>query len=178
MTLPAGLPAALAAGGGGLTDIDTTLAVATVVLFLIFAFVLAKFAWGPLLHMIEEREKSVRHAVESAEKANAEASALLEKHKEMLREAGREREEMIKRAVAESDKLKAELQAKARAESEQIVERAREQIGREKNAAIAELRTQVAEIAMEAAAKIVTSSLTPETQRKLVDDYIKELPKA
>lgn len=178
MTLPAGLPAALAAGGGGLTDIDTTLAGATVVLFLIFAFVLAKFAWGPLLHMIEEREKSVRHAVESAEKANAEASALLEKHKEMLREAGREREEMIKRAVAESDKLKAELQAKARSESEQIVERAREQINREKNAAIAELRTQVAEIAMEAAAKIVTSSLTPETQRKLVDDYIKELPKA
>ncbi len=119
-----------------------------------------------------------RKSVESAEKANAEAAALLEKHKELLREAGREREELIKRAVAESDKLKAELQAKARSESEQIVERAREQIDREKNAAIQELRTQVADIAMEAAARIVTSSLTAETQRKLVDDYIKELPKA
>jgi F-type H+-transporting ATPase subunit b len=170
--------ALLAAAGGGLTDVDLTLTVSTFVLFLIFAFVLGRFGWKPLLKMIEEREKGIREAVEGAERANAEAQAALEKHREMLREAGREREEILKRAFAESDQLRQELVGKARAESEQALQRARDQIERDKSAAIQELRAQVADIAMEAAAKIVTSSLTPETQRKLVDDYIAGLPKA
>jgi F-type H+-transporting ATPase subunit b len=170
--------ALLAAGGGGLTDIDLTLTVSTFVLFLLLAFVLGKFGWKPLLRMIEEREKSIRESVESAERANAEAQAALEKHREMLREAGREREEILKRAIKESDQLRQELVAKARAESEQALVRARDQIEREKTAAIQELRAQVADIAIQAAAKIVTSSLTPETQRRLVDDYIADLPKA
>ena len=67
---------------------------------------------------------------------------------------------------------------KARADADQVVSRAREQMQREKDQAIAELRAQVADIAVEAASRIVKSSLTEEAQRKLVDDYIKELPRA
>jgi F-type H+-transporting ATPase subunit b len=179
MAFPVAL-ALLAASGGGrsITDIDTTLFVSTLVLFALFAFVLTKFGWKPLLQMIEEREKSVREAVEGAHKANAEAQALLEKHKEMLREAGRERDEIIKRALKEAEQLKADLQAKARSEAEQMIQRAKEQIDREKTQAIQELRAQVGDLAVEAAAKIVTSSLTPEAQRKLVSDFITSLPKA
>jgi F-type H+-transporting ATPase subunit b len=163
---------------GGLTDINWTLNVATLVLFLIFALVLGKFAWKPLLQLVEEREKGVRDAVEGAEKASAEAQALLERHKELIREAGRERDELMKRAAKEAEQLKADLSARARAESEQIVQKAREQIGREKTLAVQELRAQVADIAVEAAAKIVTSSLTPEAQKKLVAEFIADLPKA
>jgi F-type H+-transporting ATPase subunit b len=170
------LSALLAAGG--LTDVNWTLNVATLVLFLIFVLVLGKFAWKPLLQLIEEREKSVRDAVEGAEKASAEARALLEQHKQLVRDAGRERDELIKRAAKEAEQLKAELQARARTESEQIVEKARAQITREKDQAIRELRGQVADLAVEAAGKIVQSSLTPEAQRKLVADFIAELPKA
>jgi F-type H+-transporting ATPase subunit b len=176
MAPPALAPALVAAGG--LTDIDATLAGATVVLFVIFALVLGKFAWGPLLHLIEEREKSIRDAVLGSEKANAEAQTLLEKHKELVRDAGRERDELMKKSAAEAERLKQELHAQARSEAEQIVARAREQIEREKGLAIQELRAQVADIAMEAAARIVTSSLTPEAQKKLVDDYIRDLPKS
>jgi F-type H+-transporting ATPase subunit b len=163
-------------GGGGLTDIDRTLFVATLVLFALFAFVLAKFAWGPLLQAIEGREKAVRDEVLGATKANAEAQALLAQHKEMLRQAGREREEMVVRAKQDAEAFKNDLMAKARSEADQIVERAKAQIEREKGQAIQELRTQVADIAMEAAAKIVKSSLTPEAQKKLVGDYISSLP--
>ncbi|MBI3932076.1 MAG: F0F1 ATP synthase subunit B [Acidobacteria bacterium] len=168
---------AVEGGGGGITNVDRTLFVATLVLFAIFAFVLAKFGWKPLLHVIEEREKSVREAVEGAEKANAEAQSLLDKHRELVKEAGRERDEIMKRALKEAEQLKAELAATARSESEQILVRAKEQIEREKNQAIRELRGHVADLAMEAAAKIVTASLTPEAQRKLVDDFLKALPK-
>ncbi len=176
--LVSALLAAAEGGGRNITDIDTALFVSTLVLFTIFAFVLTKFGWKPLLAMIEEREKSVRDAVDGAHQANTEAQALLDKHKEMLREAGRERDEMIKRALKEAEQLKADLQAKARAEADQMIQRAKDQIDREKTQAIQELRAQVADLAVAAASKIVTSSLTPEAQKKLVSDFITTLPKA
>ena len=102
----------------------------------------------------------MRDEVEGAHQANAEAAALLEKHKELVRDAGRERDELLKRTRAEAEQIKNELQAKARTEADAILERAKEQIGRERDAAITALRGQVADVAIEAAAKIVESSLT------------------
>ena len=162
---------------GKLTDVNFTLFVSTVVLFGLFAIVLAKFAWGPLLKAIEEREKGIKDSVAGAESANAEAKSLLEQHRELVREAGREREEILKRALKEAETLKADLSAKARAESEQIVARAREQVQRETDKAIHDLRAQVADLAMEAAAKIVKSSLTPDAQKKLVSEFIASMPR-
>jgi len=165
-------------GGGSLTDIDFTLFVSTLVLFVIFALVLGKFAWKPLLQMVAEREKTVREQVEGAEKARSEAQALLDKRQEMLKDATREREEMIARATQEAEHVRNELMGKARAEAEQIVQKALAQIEREKTKAILELRSSVADLAMTAAEKIVRSSLTPEAQRKLVDETIAALPRA
>jgi F-type H+-transporting ATPase subunit b len=168
----------LAAAGGGLTDVNAALTLWTIVLFVLFAAVLGKFGWKPLLALIEEREKSVKDSVEGAQKAAAEAAALLEKHKELIRETGRERDEIMKRSIKEAEQIKAELVEKARAEGESLLKRAKDQIDREKALAIQELRTQVADIAVQAASKIVQSSLSPDAQRKLVSDYIANLPKA
>ena len=161
---------------GGLTDPNLGLTIWTIVLFLIFAGVLTKFGWKPILSMIEEREKSIQDSVSGAQRANTEAQALLAQHQELVREAGRQREEVIKRAIADAEALRADLSAKARAESEQMVKKAREQIEREKVLAIQELRSQVADLAMAAAAKIVTSSLTQDAQKKLVQEFIDTLP--
>jgi F-type H+-transporting ATPase subunit b len=169
-------PALLAKGG--LTDFDATLFWSTLFLFLLFAVVMSKLAWKPLLAMIEEREKGVRDSVEGAQRASTEAQALLAQHQELLREAGRQREEIIKRSIADAEQLKAELSAQARAEADQILVKAKEQIEREKRLAIQELRGQVADLAVEAASRIVTSSLTPEAQRKLVHEFIDQLPAA
>lgn len=163
---------------GGLTDVDWTLTASTLVLFALFALVLARFGWNPLLKAVEEREKGIREALEGAEKAAAEAQAALRKHQELVREAGREREEILKRALHEADSLKNDIVARAREESERTLQRAKDQIQREKAQAILDIKGQVADLAVAAAAKIVTSSLTPETQRKLVSDFIEALPKA
>ena len=168
--------ARIALAAGGLTDVNFGLTLWTIVLFVIFAVVMTKLGWRPLLQAVEEREKRVRDSVEGAQRASTEAQGLLAQHRELLREASREREEIIKRALAEAEKLKAELSARARAESEQLLKRARDQIERDKAQAIQELRAQVAEIAIAAAGKIVESSLTPQVQRKLVDDVITALP--
>ena len=168
-------PALLAAGG--LTDIDFGLTLWTIVLFVLFTVLMTKLGWGPLLKAIEEREKGIRGAVDGAQKAHTEAQALLAQHKELLREAGRERDDIIKAAMKDAEQLKADLSARAKAESDQMVQRARDQIEREKNQAILELRGQVADLAVQAASKIVQSSLTPEAQRKLVDEFIKTMPR-
>ena len=160
-----------------LTDINTALSVWTVVTFVLLLIVLGKFAWKPLLQMVAEREKTVREQVEGAEKARNEAQALLDKRQEMLKDATREREEMIARATQEAEHVRKELTAKARADAEQIVQKALAQIEREKTKAILELRSSVADLAMQAAEKIVKSSLTPEAQRKLVDETIAALPR-
>jgi len=163
---------------GGLTDVEPVLFWSTLVLFALFATVLGKFGWGPILQVVEEREKTVKEAVEGAHKAKTEAEALLAKHHELLRDATREREDILKRTIAEAEQIKTDLTAKAKAESDQILQRAKEQIEREKSRAILELRTEVGELAVEAASRIIKSSLTPEAQKKLVDDFITQLPQA
>ncbi len=163
---------------GGLISVDQALFWSTLVLFALFASVLAKFGWGPLLKVVEEREKSVQDAVEGAHKAKTEAAALLEQHRELLRAATQEREEIVKRARAEAEQQKADLVARARSEGDQIVARAKEQIEREKARAIEDAKAAIGELAVEAAAKIIQSSLTPDAQRKLVEQFITELPQA
>lgn len=172
----AALLGAAPAGGGGLADINLGLTVWTAVLFALFALVVSKLGWKPLLALIEERERNIRQSVQSAEEARAEAQALLARHKELLREAGRQREEMVKAAMADAERLRAELGAQARAEAEALLQRARDQIQREKQLALQEIRGRVADLAVEAAGKIVASSLTPDVQRKLVDEFIAQVP--
>ncbi len=163
---------------GSFTDVNLMLTLATAVLFALFALVLGRFGWKPLLHLIEEREKAIRDEVQNAQAANTEAQALLLRHQDMVREAGREREEILKRALQEADSLKNDIVSRAREESERLLQRAKDQIQREKTQAIQDVKGQVADLAVQAAAKIVASSLTPEAQRKLVSDFIEALPKA
>ncbi len=167
-----------AAGEGNFLSVDATLLWATIVVFALFAWILGKFAWGPLLKFVDEREKTIREQIDSAQLAAAEAKELLARHHELLKDAGREREGILQKALKEAEQVRGELVTKARADAEQVLARTREQMGREKDQAIAELRAQVADIAVDAAARIVKSSLDEATQRKLVDDYIKELPGA
>ena len=162
---------------GGLTDIDLMLTVSTVILFTLFVIVLSKFAWGPLLSAIDEREKSIRDAIESSRKANAEAAAVLAQHQELVRQIGAEREEIIKKATKEAEEFRADLMNKARSDGEDIVRRAKAQIERESAVALAKLREEVADLAVLGASKIVASSMTPEAQKKLVAEFVGSLPK-
>jgi F-type H+-transporting ATPase subunit b len=169
------------AAAGGLQDllkVEPALLAGTLVVFVLFALVLGKFAWGQLLKIVDDREKSIREQVDSAERAAAEARDLLTKHQELVRNAGRERDEILSRAAKDAEALHSELASKARAAAETVVARAREQMQREKDLTIAELRSQVADLAVEAASRIVRSSLDERAQRQLVDDFVRSLPRA
>ena len=171
------MPLLLLEGQGRLTDIEWTLSFFTIVLFTLFVIILSKFAWGPLLKAVDEREKSIRDAIEASHKANADAQALLAQHKDLVRQIGAEREEIIKKAAKEAEEFKADLMAKARAEGDDIVRRAKEQINRETAVALAKLREEVVDLAVLGASKIVASSMTPEAQKKLVSEFVDTLPR-
>ncbi len=170
-TVPAPVLAA-----GGLTQINPGLTLWAAITFLVLLVVLSKFAWGPIVKMLDEREKTINEAIESAKKERAEAEKLLASQKESLAKATREAAELAKRNQDEVEKLRQELTAKARKEAEELVASARKQIVEEKSKAVAELKGMVADLAIDAAGKLVKASLDEKAQRQLVEDYLKQLP--
>ena len=101
--------------------------------------------------MLDEREKTIREAIESAKKERAEAERLLAEQKASLAAATREAAELAKRNQQEVETLRQELTAKARKEADELVAGARKQIVEEKSKAVTELRGMVADLAIEAA---------------------------
>ncbi len=161
---------------GGIADINPGLTLWTAITFLLLLVVLSKFAWGPIVKMLNEREGTIREAIESAKKERAEAEKLMAEQKAALATATREAAELAKRNQAEVETLRQELTAKARKEADELVASARKQIVEEKAKAVTELRGMVADLAIEAAGKLVKANLDEKAQRALVEDYLKQLP--
>jgi F-type H+-transporting ATPase subunit b len=161
---------------GSLTDINPGLTLWAAITFLVLLVVLGKFAWGPIVKLLDEREKTIREAIESAKKERAEAERMAAEQKAALVQATREAAELAKRNQAEVEALRQELTARARKEADELVSTARKQIAEETKKASAELRGLVADLAIDAAAKLVKASLDEKAQRQLVEDYLKQLP--
>jgi len=161
---------------GGIADINPGLTLWTAITFLLLLVVLSKFAWGPIVKMLNERESTIREAIESAKKERAEAEKLMAEQKAALATATREAAELAKRNQVEVETLRQELTAKARKEADELVASARKQIIEEKAKAVTELRSMVADLAIDAAAKLVKANLDDKAQRALVEDYLKQLP--
>jgi len=160
-----------------LTDVNFALSFWTIVTFLLLIVVLGKFAWGPILQMIETREKTIADAIESAKKERAEAEKARAEMQAALEQAREESAQLVRRNQQEVAAAKAELMAAAKKESEQLLAAARKTIGEEKRQALAELRAQAVDIAIDAAGRLVQMNMDPAKQRQLVEEYLAQLPK-
>lgn len=161
---------------GSLTDINPGLTLWAAITFLVLLGVLSKFAWGPIVKLLDEREKTIREAIDSAKQERAEAERMLAEQKASLVRATREAAEVAKRNQQEVEQLRQELTAKARKEADELVAGARKQIVEEKSKAVAEIRGMAVDLAIDAASRLVKSSLDEKAQRQLVEDYLKQLP--
>ena len=150
----------------------------TIITFLVVLIVLKVAVWPTLLSALDEREKRIADALESAEKARDEAQAALQEHQQKLGEAEAEGRSIVLQAREAAEKTQQEIVEKARAEAQQTLEQARRSIESEKSAAIDELRRQVADLAVQAAGAIIESNLDDERNRKLVDDLIAAIPRS
>lgn len=143
--------------------------------FLAVLLILAKFAWKPILNGLKEREASIADALNKAEQARAENALMMAKNEDLMRQAREERELMLKEARDIRDKEIAGAKAKAKAEGDALLARAREDIRNEKNAAITEMKNQVADMSILIAERILKEKLgDAAAQKALVDKVMAE----
>jgi F-type H+-transporting ATPase subunit b len=143
--------------------------------FLIVLTILKKFAWKPILKGLKDREDSIRASLSSAEKARDEMAKLKSDNEQLLAEARLERDKIIKEALATSSNIKEEAKTDASKISRKMIDDARTAINSEKEAALDEMRQEVARLSLEIAEKLMRRNLSDDkSQRDLVEQFIKE----
>ena len=144
-------------------------------IFIGLIFLLRKYAWGPILSAINERETSIKDALASAEAARKEMETLQSDNQRILKEARTEKEAMLKEARKTRSDLINTAKEEAKAEAEKILTQAQEAIQNEKRAAVNELKDQVGSIAMDIAEKILQKELeSNDKQEQLISQLLKE----
>ncbi|HYG39918.1 MAG TPA: F0F1 ATP synthase subunit B [Cytophagales bacterium] len=144
--------------------------------FLIVLFVLSKYAWRPILNAVKEREQSIDQALRSAEKARDDMAKLHAENEKLLDEARLERDKILKNAQVAATTIVNDAKTKASEEGSKILESARAAIQIEKQAALAEIKTQVATLSVQIAEKLLRKELnTEKAQQELVSEYVSDL---
>lgn len=158
-------------------EINPGLIIWTIITFLAVLIILRGAAWKPLLKALSDREEKIRSSLEQAERAHQEAQRLFEENRKQLAAAEEQSARIIREGRDMGERLKSEILEKAQAASRQMVEQAKDEINREKESALMQLRSEVSDLAIAAAGKILEANLDEPRQRKLVDAAIKELSK-
>ena len=146
-----------------------------VICFAVVAFVLMRYALPRIREAVEARENKIRADLEGAESTKAEAEKQLDAYKKQLAEARAEANRIIEEARSSAEEVRRDIIAKSEKEAESIVARASEQIQAERQRTMQELQGQLAALSIELAEKVVGRSLDGESQREMVDAYIKEV---
>ncbi|MDQ7916572.1 F0F1 ATP synthase subunit B [Mesonia sp. MT50] len=146
------------------------------IVFLVLLFLMAKFAWKPILNSIRQREDSINDALASAESARLEMTNLKANNEKLLKEAREERDGMIKEARQIKEKMIADASDDAQVKANQMISAAQDAIKMEKQAALNEIKTQVATLSIEIAEKVVSKELTSkEDHMKLVASMLDDV---
>lgn len=143
-----------------------------VVNFLLLLYLANRFLFKRVLRLLDERNARITKGLEDAEVAARDRELARAEREAAVAEARKEAAEMLANANKIAADTRDEILTKARADAEKVTERAREEITAEKEKAMAELRAQVADLALEAAGKLVRSDMNAATQRRLVEEFL------
>jgi F-type H+-transporting ATPase subunit b len=144
------------------------------VMFLVLMALLKKFAWGPLMGIMKEREAHVAGEITAAENSRQEAKKLLEEQRNLLKEARNDAQNLIEGAKKQGELQREEIVAASRVEAERIKEAAKLEIEQQKEKAVAAIREQVASLSVLIASKVIEKELNAADQDKLINEYIQE----
>ena len=148
----------------------------TLITFVAVLIVLRMKAWGPILSLVEEREKQIHNAIESAKRERALAEEMLVNQKAAMAAARAETAEMMRKNQQDVERYREELMAKSRKEAEEFKAQARREIEDQKTKAIAEVRTMAVDLAMEVAGKLISERMDDSKQRQLAEQFVKGRP--
>jgi F-type H+-transporting ATPase subunit b len=142
------------------------------VAFLVFIWLLWKFAVGPIVKILDERQDKIRESMASAERMQAELKQTQARNEEVLLEARREAQEILATARQNGEQLLTRAREEANTQAETYLSRAQETMRQETEQAREQLRQEVADIAVLAAGRIIKKELDPKAQAQLIEETL------
>ncbi len=147
----------------------------TILTFLVLLGLLAKFAWKPLLALLDRREEMIRQSLDDAEKAKQELQRLQQESKEILSKARVEAQSILAKIRSEAEKLKGEIRRKAKVQADSILRDAERQIQVETEKAIAVVKNEVVDLSLMVASKLIKKNLSKEDNQSLIEESLKQV---
>jgi F-type H+-transporting ATPase subunit b len=147
----------------------------TLVAFAIAVWVLKRYAFPRIGEALDRRQRAIEESIDAAERTKAEADQLLAEYRERLAEAREQAEEIISRARKAGETREQEALEEGRVRREEMLEQTRRDIEAETRRAIAEIRSEVADLTVMATEKVTRKSLDEGDQRRLVEDALRDL---
>lgn len=171
----AAVPLAAEEGGSFLVSPGLGLMIWTLVLFLFTMWVLSKLAFPRIQEALDKRAKAIRESIEAAERQRRESDELLEEYRKRLAEAREQADDILARARKAAETAQAEAVAAGKAKREELVAAAKRDIEAETRRSLEQIRKEVADLTVLATERVTRKALTPEDQRRLIEDALAEV---
>ncbi|MCC6176329.1 MAG: F0F1 ATP synthase subunit B [Chloroflexi bacterium] len=142
--------------------------------FLILIFLIGRFFYRPVINMLDERSRRIRESLEEAERMRGEVAQADAEREQLLAETRREVQGMLTQATQTAERIQSQARQDAQQQAQRIVERAREEAEAERAAAMADLRREVASLAIAAAERVINQNLNDQAHRRLVEDFLRD----
>ena len=143
--------------------------------FIILLALITKFAWKPLMNVMQEREQHLASEIDQAEQSNQEAKRLMNEANDELKNTRQNAQQIIDDANETAKNQQADLIKAAKEEAARIKENARLEIEQERDKAIQALQTQVGSLSVQIASKVIEKELSETEQEKLINDYLEKV---
>jgi len=160
-----------------LVQLDPGLFIWTIITFLLVLFLLSKFAWKPLLKVLQEREDEIKSSLKDAEVAKTELEKVNLESEKILNNARAEARKIQAESKSVSEKQRDEIIHKAKEEAKKIVVNAESQIKMEKDLAIKQIQEKVIDLTFSISEKVIKKNLTTDDNQKIIKDSLKSLEK-
>ncbi len=158
-----------------LVQLDPGLFFWTIAVFLTLLFLLKKFAWGPLLAALDERQAGIRKSLDDADTAKRELAEVQAKASALIGQARTEADTILSEARTDGARLRQELREAGQQEKEALLRGAQQEIQLERDRAVSEIRQQAVELSVMIASKLIRRNLTREDNEALIDDALQQI---
>ena len=154
---------------------DPGLFIWTIFTFLVLLYLLAKFAWRPLLAALESRQEDIRKSLDDADRAKKELEHVQEESNRIVSKARADADAIIAGSRADAAKLQDELKRKARAEADGIILNAQKEIQRQTDQSLTQIREEAVDLSLMIASKLIQKNLSKEDNHKLIEDALSQV---
>lgn len=154
---------------------DPGLFIWTIFTFLLLLVLLAKFAWKPLLAFLASREEAIKTSLENAQTAKKELERIQQESAVIIRKAHGEAETIVSKSWSDAEKVREEMKQKAKTEADAIVKESQRQIELETGRALRQIRSEVADLSIAIASKVIQRNVSKEDNSRLIEDTLKQI---